>query len=152
MARPVKYKNDEEWAKAAKLSSDVILEIKEKSGLTYPALSALLGEHRIIISDSMLRQYACARKPIGQRRLSELAEIAYLEGLAGDRCMEVLVFHHFEHSNSLKSIQKDFEQYKRLLEKRLFQCIKELVEVGATTDQVRILVETGLKNVASELD
>lgn len=141
MARPVKYQSDEDRANAAQLSAAVIKEIKQSSGLAYPALSDFLARHRIIISDAMLRQYACARKPIGSRRLTELAELAYAEGWAGEKCMEVLLFHNYDHFNNIKAIQKDFGKYSKLLEKRILLCVKDMLAAGYSESQILLIVK-----------
>ena len=152
MARPIKYKTANDRTDAARRSADVIKEIKEKSGLTYIELSRQLAEHRIIMNAAMLRQYACAKKPIGERRLTELAEVAFGIGWGGDKCVEILFFHNYEHSQSLKELQKDFEHYKELLERRLFLTIKELAETGCSGQHVQNLVKDALKKLVNEFE
>lgn len=152
MARPIKYKTANDRADAARRSADVIKEIKGKSGLTYVELSRRLAEHRIIMNAAMLRQYACAKKPIGERRLTELAEVAYGIGWSGDKCVEILFFHNYDHHQSIKDIRKDFERYKELLERRLLLLIKELAEAGHSRQHVRNLVENAIQHSINKFE
>lgn len=152
MARPIKYKTANDKIDAARRAADVIKEIKGKSGLTYVELSKRLKQHGIVISDAMLRQYACARKPVGERLLTKLAEVAYGIGWSGDKCVEVLFFHNYEYSQSLKEFQKGFARYKELLERRLFLTIKELADTGYSGQHVRNLVKDALEKLVNEFD
>lgn len=146
MARPIKYKTANDRIDAARRAADVIKEVKGKSGLTYVELSKRLKQHGIIISDAMLRQYACARKPIGERLLTKLAEVAYEIGWSGDKCVEILFLHNFEHRKSMNDLQKDFARYKGLLERRLFLSIKELAEAGYSMHHVHNMVENAIQH------
>lgn len=101
---------------------------------------------------AMLRQYACAKKPIGERRLTELAEVAYGHGWGGDKCVEIIFFHNYEYSQSLKEFQKGFARYKELLERRLFLTIKELAETGCSGQYVQDLVKDALEKLVNEFD
>ncbi len=145
MGRPKKYHSDADRLDAATLAADVIHEIKETSGLTYVELSAFLEKHKIIIGEGMLRQHASGKKPIGARRLTQLAEFAVLEKLAGDKCWEAFLFHNYDHVKNINAINKDFERYRLMSEKRLSLSVSELVECGATYAEVMRLVDDSFR-------
>jgi len=104
MARPVKYKNEQEFDAAAERTAGVIREIKGSRKWTYEELSNRLAEHRLIIHSSILRSYSSGIKPVGEARLHRLAEIAVAEGWAGEKCMQVWLFNNPEHQRSLKKL------------------------------------------------
>lgn len=151
MARPIKYRNDEERLEAARRTADVLHEIKANSGLTYVGLSAFLANHKIIVGDDMLRQYASANKPIGARRLTEIAQAACSEGWAGDKCFDVLMFHNYDYVKSIKSLSRDVLRNRQLLGDRLSLCAEELAVSGVSAFKIRQMVDDGLRRAEEKL-
>jgi len=145
MGRPKKYHSDADRLDAAKLAADVIHEIKAASGLTYAELSVFLKNQKIIIGADMLRQYACGKKPIGARLLTEIAAVAISEKLAGDKCWEAFLFHNYDHVKNINAIGNDFERYRLISEKRLSLSVNELVEYGVSYAEVMRLVDDSFR-------
>ena len=151
MARPIKYQNDGERVEAARRTADVIHEIKANSGLTYVGLSEFLANHKIIVGDDMLRQYASANKPIGARRLTEIAQAAHSEGWAGDKCIKVLMFNNYDYEENLNSLGRDVMRKRQLLADRLSSIAEELAVSGVSAPSIYQMVEDGLRRAEEKL-
>lgn len=151
MARPKKYENEEERRAAKRLSSSAIREILENSGLTYQAFSDFLAERQIHIGDDLLRQYGCANKVIGSKRLIQIVGIAYSEGWAGDGCLEAKLFYDPSHLDVIRKLNlyigndKDSVRRKLLLKNKLCFYVSQLVNDGVLGDEVREMVEDCLR-------
>ena len=151
MARPIKYKNDEERVDAARRTADVIREIKANSGLTDVGFSEFLANHKIIVGGDMLRQYASANKPIGARRLTEIAQAAYSEGWASDKCFKVLMFYNYDYEKNLNSLSRDVMHNRQLLADRLSSTAEELAVSGVSASSIYQMVEDGLRRAEEKL-
>ena len=151
MARPKKYENEEERMAAKRLSASVMIEILKNADLTYQAFADFLAEHQINIGDDLLRQYGCARKVIGPKRLMQIVEIAYLEGWAGDACLQATLFHDPAHFDAIHKLNlyignnKDSVHRKLLLKNKMCFYVRQLVYEGVLGDEVREAVESCLR-------
>ena len=129
----------------------MIREIKANSGLTYVGFSEFLANHKIIVGDDMLRQYASANKPIGARRLTEIAQAAYSEGWASDKCFKVLMFYNYDYEKNLNSLSRDVMHNRQLLADRLSSTAEELAVSGVSASSIYQMVEDGLRRAEEKL-
>ena len=153
MARPIKYINTEERLQSAKRTADVLHEIKENSGLTYEGIADFLKGHKIFISAEMLRQYAGAHKIIGERRLTEIAVAASLEGWAGKKCYDVIFIskYYYEGAETLDSLRRDAIRYKQVLVERLLSYVEELIVGGVSAGYIDQIVKEGVRRAEEKL-
>jgi len=145
------YLCDADRSDAQQRTAEVIKEVKTNSGKSFRDLSTWLESHHVIISADMLRQHSCGKKIMGPHRLFQVARAAHDNHFSGDRCLEILMFHDPDQRFILETLQRDSARYKLAVEKRLYQCVRQLYEAGLSIPQILAMVARDCDLVEVEL-
>ena len=142
MARPIKYKTEQDRLEAAKKTGALIQEIKKTSGKTYEQISRELYAYpltprRLVISESMLRQYASGHKPMGAKRLTDLAEVAYELGWGGKVCTNTLAFDNYDYQQRFKHINELIRSGEEKLDNDLIRSLQAYIAFDRSENYVR---------------
>ena len=153
MARPIKYLTGQDKIEAAQRTCNLIREIKSHSGLTYAEISAALNayplEHKLLIKDNLLRQYATGKKPMGDLRMAGVATVALGLGWLN---VENYWAYDAGYDLAVRQVHRLNAQSDVHRKHKLFLAIKSFADEGYGIDEVQDVVFAAYKKLASEFE